>query len=85
MTAQQVVLRLSDIGGAFAGQHAVSTSGNGMNAGPGSDDSYVDARADFTKNEVAVDYNAGFTGVLAALTESGDVWGSCVVNGYAAS
>eukprot|EP00775_Hariotina_reticulata_P001323 gene1323-1667_t len=29
--------------------------------GPGADDSYVDARNDFIKNEVATDYNAGFT------------------------
>jgi len=32
------------------------------NAGPGSDDSYADVRSDYQKNEVAVDYNAGFTG-----------------------
>jgi hypothetical protein len=30
--------------------------------GPGSDDSYDDRRQDYQKNEVAVDYNAGFTG-----------------------
>lgn len=30
--------------------------------GPGADDSYIDARDDFIKNEVATDYNAGFTG-----------------------
>ena len=30
--------------------------------GPGQDDSYADLRSDFQKNEVAVDYNAGFTG-----------------------
>lgn len=40
--------------------------------GPGADDSYTDARNDFIKNEVATDYNAGFTGkgarkVLSAL------------------
>ncbi|KAN0041255.1 hypothetical protein ACTFIV_003792 [Dictyostelium citrinum] len=33
--------------------------------GPGSDDSYVDDRSDFTKNEVALDYNAGFVGTLS--------------------
>ena len=35
--------------------------------GPGTDDSYTDNRGDFTKNEVATDYNAGFTGALARL------------------
>jgi hypothetical protein len=30
--------------------------------GPGADDSYTDARNDYIKNEVATDYNAGFTG-----------------------
>jgi endoglucanase len=35
--------------------------------GPGNDDSYADNRSDFTKNEVADDYNAGFTGALARL------------------
>ena len=33
-----------------------------LGAGPGSDDSYADLRSDYQKNEVAVDYNAGFTG-----------------------
>lgn len=54
-------------------------------AGPGSDDSYVDVRSDYTKNEVAVDYNAGFTGVLAALIESDNSWTSCVSGGYVIS
>ncbi len=35
--------------------------------GPGNDDSYADNRSDFTRNEVADDYNAGFTGALARL------------------
>lgn len=51
-------------------------------AGPGSDDSYVDVRTDYTKNEVAVDYNAGFTGVLAALSGSSNSWTSCVAGNY---
>jgi len=38
--------------------------------GPGADDSYVDARNDFIKNEVATDYNAGFTGESASLSHS---------------
>lgn len=35
--------------------------------GPGSGDYYNDDRADHAANEVAVDYNAGFTGALARL------------------
>nr|APF29556.1 endo-beta-1,4-glucanase isozyme GN1 [Gecarcoidea natalis] len=38
--------------------------------GPGQDGSYVDDRNDYVKNEVACDYNAGFTGALAALVEA---------------
>ncbi|WP_299403943.1 glycoside hydrolase family 9 protein [Acaryochloris sp. IP29b_bin.148] len=34
-----------------------------------SDDAYADVRSDFIANEVALDYNAGFTGVLASLYE----------------
>jgi hypothetical protein len=30
--------------------------------GPGASDDYTDKRNDFVKNEVATDYNAGFTG-----------------------
>ncbi|WP_411990818.1 glycoside hydrolase family 9 protein [Agarivorans sp. DSG3-1] len=35
--------------------------------GPGKDDSYADDRGDYYKNEVATDYNAGFTSALARL------------------
>ncbi len=35
--------------------------------GPDTSDNYTDNRQDFTKNEVATDYNAGFTGALARL------------------
>ncbi len=35
--------------------------------GPKSDDSYTDARNDYFCNEVACDYNAGFTGALARM------------------
>eukprot|EP00884_Botryococcus_braunii_P009674 jgi/Botrbrau1/18708/Bobra.0386s0034.1 len=45
--------------------------------GPGSDDSYDDRRQDYQKNEVAVDYNAGFTGALAALAGSDMNWLVC--------
>ena len=51
-------------------------------AGPAADDSYADSRADYTKNEVAVDYNAGFTGALAALTQSDNTWATCVSGNY---
>jgi endoglucanase len=35
--------------------------------GPDQSDVYVDDRLDYIKNEVATDYNAGFTGAVAAL------------------
>lgn len=35
--------------------------------GPGANDDYIDDRTDFIKNEVAMDYNAGFTGAIARL------------------
>lgn len=35
--------------------------------GPGADDSYDDKISDYTKNEVACDYNAGFTGALCRM------------------
>ncbi len=37
--------------------------------GPGQDDSYSDTIDDYVSNEVACDYNAGFVGVLAKLTD----------------
>jgi hypothetical protein len=37
--------------------------------GPGQDDSYTDKIDDFVSNEVACDYNAGFVGALAKLTD----------------
>ena len=39
--------------------------------GPGSDDSYKDSRSNFQMNEVALDYNAGFTMCLASLLHFG--------------
>jgi hypothetical protein len=51
--------------------------------GPGKDDSYEDTRPDYQRNEVALDYNAGFSGVLAGLTESPWTWQQCVSTGYA--
>ena len=35
--------------------------------GPSADDSYIDDRTDYVRNEVAMDYNAAFTGALARL------------------
>jgi len=35
--------------------------------GPDSSDGYTDAVSDYNKNEVACDYNAGFTGLMAAM------------------
>jgi len=38
--------------------------------GPDGNDNYNDDRGDYIKNEVAVDYNAGFQSALAALAEA---------------
>lgn len=37
--------------------------------GPGKDDAYADSRQDYTLNEVACDYNAGFSGALARMVK----------------
>jgi endoglucanase len=41
--------------------------------GPGAADdfAYADRRSDWIRNEVAIDYNAGFSGALAYLTQAG--------------
>lgn len=36
--------------------------------GPGINDDYEDDRGDYVKNEVAIDYNAGFQSALAELS-----------------
>ncbi len=41
----------------------------GLVGGPNDNDSYQDKRSDYVGNEVAVDYNAGFTGALAGLIQ----------------
>ena len=46
-----------------------STLWGALVGGPGQDDSYVDDRGDFVKNEVACDYNAGFQSAVAALRD----------------
>lgn len=37
--------------------------------GPGNDDTYTDDRSNYVNNEVACDYNAGFSGLLSKLVE----------------
>ena len=44
-----------------------STLWGALVGGPGSDDSYVDNRGDYVKNEVTCDYNAGFQSAVAGL------------------
>jgi len=39
--------------------------------GPDDSDNYVDARDDYVHNEVAIDYNSGFQGVLAYMVQRG--------------
>jgi len=46
--------------------------------GPGADDAYQDKIDDYVSNEVACDYNAGFVGALANLTD--ELGGSTVAN-----
>eukprot|EP01111_Echinosteliopsis_oligospora_P009538 TRINITY_DN2812_c0_g1_i1.p1 TRINITY_DN2812_c0_g1~~TRINITY_DN2812_c0_g1_i1.p1 ORF type:complete len:616 (+),score=213.81 TRINITY_DN2812_c0_g1_i1:83-1930(+) len=38
--------------------------------GPGSDDDYFDSRSDYIKNEVALDYNAGFTAAVVIMAKT---------------
>lgn len=40
----------------------------GLVGGPGINDDYEDDRGDYVKNEVAIDYNAGFQSALAELS-----------------
>lgn len=47
--------------------------------GPNSDDSYEDDRGNYVNNEVACDYNAGFSGALAALSAE---YGGSTVSGF---
>ena len=47
--------------------------------GPGSSDEYTDSRSDYTKNEVACDYNALFSGALAKLSQD---FGGTPVSGF---
>nr|AIT11911.1 endo-beta-1,4-glucanase [Parasesarma erythrodactyla] len=65
-----------DIPEACDGNWAMTQSGpnpqtlyGALVGGPAQDGSYTDDRNDYVKNEVACDYNAAFTGALAALVE----------------
>ncbi|MEP7363584.1 MAG: glycoside hydrolase family 9 protein [Acidobacteriota bacterium] len=50
-----------------APQDSVHTLYGALVGGPDASDNYTDSRTDFVKNEVATDYNAAFTGALAAM------------------
>ena len=45
--------------------------------GPDATDGYEDNRANFVQNEVATDYNAGFTGALASMVKAPVTWKQC--------
>ena len=49
--------------------------------GPDSNDWYNDKRDDYVLNEVAIDYNAGFTGAMAYFTMSEDTFDACKARG----
>ncbi len=49
----------------------VYTLWGALAGGPGINDDYTDERGNYEKNEVAIDYNAGFTGLLAGLIQFG--------------
>jgi hypothetical protein len=39
----------------------------GLVGGPGEKDEYTDVRTDYVRNEVAIDYNAGFQSAVAGM------------------
>lgn len=43
----------------------------GLTGGPNKQDHWLDTRMDYQHNEVALDYNVGFTGAMAFLTQMG--------------
>lgn len=54
--------------------------------GPGQDDEFDPSRMNYEQNEVAVDWNAGFSGVLAALASgSMPTWADCSSAGQISS
>jgi hypothetical protein len=54
----------------------------GLVGGPGKDDSFEDNRLNFAALEVALDWNAGFTGVMAALSSGAyPSWQDCASAG----
>ena len=52
-------------------KHNTYTLWGALAGGPGINDDYEDDRGDYEKNEVAVDYNSGFTATLAGLLHFG--------------
>eukprot|EP00775_Hariotina_reticulata_P011571 gene11571-11715_t len=55
----------------------------GLVSGPGVDDQTGDTRWNFQQSEVALDWNAGFTGMLAGLVASDVSWEQCKAAGLA--
>jgi hypothetical protein len=56
----------------------VQTLYGALVGGPDKSDKYTDSRTNYVQNEVTIDYNAGFTGALAGLLESGVAsWKTC--------
>lgn len=55
---------------------ALITLNGAIVGGPDQSDNYPDIRNDYQRSEVAYDYNAGFTGAAAGLTQAG-------LNGFA--
>ncbi|KAK9809025.1 hypothetical protein WJX72_008102 [[Myrmecia] bisecta] len=50
----------------------------GLVGGPLRDDSWTDDRTNYVQNEVALDYNAGFTGTVASMLQPGNPsWDTC--------
>jgi hypothetical protein len=45
--------------------------------GPNKEDKFDDARTDFAASEVTLDWNAGFTGMLAGLASARVSWDDC--------
>jgi hypothetical protein len=70
-----------DCGALYAQRCNPHTLFGALVGGPGKDGSYQDVRSDYKKNEVALDYNAGFSGAMAGLLETPWTWQQCVSAG----
>jgi hypothetical protein len=62
-----------------------STLAGALVGGPNAADAYGDARNDYVRNEVALDYEAAFIGALAATVSAserlaGETWGACLAS-----